>query len=159
MSYSPNETPTIPNFERDISDTAKIANQTSGTITNRAGTTIRPLPVVVAEAENSLLKVYYVFGRDTFTIISITQLGATSTGKKYQYIGPMPFNVTPATDPVGNDDFIEVLPDSERVEQILSEGLLWELARVYEVNARVQGDDGVTYISKKKQSGNNPVSR
>ncbi len=158
MSYDPNETPTIPNFNRDIGDAGKIVNQTSGVVPVRSGASIRPLPVVVAEAEASLLKVYYVFGSDAFTITARTQLGVTATGEKYQYIGAMPFNVTLATNPVNNPDFIEVVPDSEKVEQILSEGIIYDSNRVYEVNARAQWSDGVMYVSQKTQSGNDPVS-
>lgn len=112
-------------FKRNMEDSDRFVNQTSGTVTNRTGKTMRPLPVISDDIEQQITDltadinaakadlypiVKFRFLVDTYEITNRNELGDTATGETYRYVGAtLPFNVTPATNPVSNPDFVQVI--------------------------------------------------
>lgn len=107
------DNPTFEEFRRDVSDTAKFANQTSGTVTNRTGTQITPLPVVAQNVQNIVNQYdqqlnaavlstgWFIVGEFSagFDFTARNQVGRDSSGELWSYNGSLPFTVSPATVP------------------------------------------------------------
>lgn len=100
-------------LQRNAQDTDRFVNQTSGTVTNRTGTTITPLPAIAQNAQSIIDSAasdlaaavastgWFVAGdfADGFEFTAYNQVGRDADGEFWSYNGSLPFTVTAGTVP------------------------------------------------------------
>lgn len=98
-------------FKRNMEDVDSVVNNTSGTVINRTGTAMRPLPVVMAEIElaNENAGYYVVFSFSIGgTLTARNQLVIDSDGMLYRWGGELPKVVSASStpEPINSDAWV-----------------------------------------------------
>lgn len=102
-------------LQRNAEDLDKYLNQDSGTITNRTGDILEPIPSINNQLQAALAAVGYIYkDPDTFTTGSTLNgpnaaLRRASDGEYFRRIeGPYPYTVTAGTDPTADPLYVAV---------------------------------------------------
>jgi len=100
-------------LKRNAQDTDRFVNQTSGTVINRTGAQITPLPVIAQQAQDLVDQTaqqlaaavtatgWFVVGEFAtgFTFTARNQIGFDASGNTWSYNGSLPFTVPAGTVP------------------------------------------------------------
>lgn len=97
------------NATRDAEDLSKFVNQTSGTVTNRTGGVLTPLPVVEQQFSDAFDALTVVVAGDFETGATVTArnqvvlwpTSAGGDGREYRWAGALPKTVPAASTPAG----------------------------------------------------------